>query len=120
MKNRVIDLTEGKIWKQVLFFSIPLLLSNILQQLYSAVDLMFVGNFSGKIDMAAVGATTSITSMIIGFFMGLAAGCAVVISYYFGADDYKNLQKAIHTAYAIAVASGLILTVLGYFVYQYF
>ena len=115
MKKRIIDLTKGTIWKQVLFFAIPLLLSNLLQQLYSAVDLMIVGNFAGKIDMAAVGATTSITGMIIGLFMGLAAGGSVVVSQYFGAADYNRLQKSIHTAYAIALASGFILTVFGYF-----
>ncbi len=116
MKRRVINLTEGVIWKQVLLFSIPLLLSNLLQQLYSAVDLMIVGNFAGEQEMAAIGATVSLTNMIIGLFMGLATGCSVVISQSFGADDYHEIQKSVHTSYALAITGGLFLTVIGYFV----
>lgn len=115
MKARVINLTEGRIWEQVLLFSIPLLLSNLLQQLYSAVDLIIVGNFAGENEMAAIGSTAAITNMIINFFLGLAVGCSVVVAQYFGSDDYENLQKAIHSTYAIAIAGGLFLMVSGYF-----
>ncbi len=113
--KRVINLTEGTIWKQVLLFSIPLLLSNLLQQLYSAIDLMIVGNFVGEHEMAAVGATASLTNMIIGLFMGLATGCSVIVSQYYGADNYEGLQKSVHTAYALAILGGLFLTIIGYF-----
>ena len=113
MKGRVTNLTEGSIWKQVLLFSLPLLMSNILQQLYSAVDLIIIGYFYGGIEMSSIGATGSIVNMIISLFVGLSTGCAVGVSQYYGAEDYENLQKSIHTAYAISIIGGLILTVLG-------
>lgn len=115
MKHREINLTKGNIWKQVLIFSIPLLLSNLLQQLYSAVDLIIVGNFAGENEMAAIGSTAAITNMIINFFLGLAVGCSVVVAQYFGSYDYENLQKTVHSTYAIAIGGGLVLMVAGYF-----
>ena len=78
MRVRNISLTEGVIWKQILVFALPLLLINLMQQLYSVADLIIVGNFSGVDAMAGVGATASIINMVIGLAIGLATGIAVV------------------------------------------
>ncbi len=113
--HRNTNLTQGVIWKQLLLFSIPLLLTNFLQQLYNAADLLIVGRYAGKEAMAAVGATGSVSMMLIGFFMGLATGVSVLVAQYYGGEDFENLYHAVHTAHAIALGSGVILTVAGWF-----
>ena len=79
-------MSEGNIWKQLLFFSIPLVLGNIFQQLYNAVDSIIVGNFVGSQALAAVTSSSPVINMLISFFMGLSIGAGVVISRYFGAN----------------------------------
>ena len=73
------DLTKGNILKQLIIFSIPLLIGNLFQQLYNTVDSVIVGNFVGKNALAAVGASGPIINMLVGFFMGLATGASFVI-----------------------------------------
>ncbi len=115
MRVRNISLTEGAIWKQILVFALPLLLINLMQQLYSVADLMIVGNFSGVDAMAGVGATASIINMVIGLATGLATGIAVVTVQVYSSEDFDGLYKVVHTGYALAMASGLILSAAGYF-----
>ena len=111
--RRNTNLTEGVIWQQILLFAVPLFLTNFLQQLYNAADLVIVGQFAGKHAMAAIGATGSLNNMIIGLFMGLATGCSVVVAQSYGAGDYRALFRAVHTAYMIAIIGGLILLCIG-------
>lgn len=115
-EKRNINLTEGSIMRGIIYFAIPLLLSNFLQQLYNTADLMIVGTFAGKNPMAAVGATGPVSNLLIGLFVGLTTGASVVISQLFGSGDRRNLNDSIHTAYAIAIVGGIILSVVGYFV----
>ena len=82
-KNRGL-MTEGVIWKELLLFSIPLLLGNLFQQLYNAVDSVVVGNYIGAQALAAVGSSAPVINLLISFFMGLAVGAGVIISRYFG------------------------------------
>lgn len=110
-----LDLTEGSIWKSILSFSIPLLIGNLFQQLYNTVDSWVVGNYVGKEALAAVGASTPIINMLIGFFMGLATGAGVVIAQYFGANDIKNMRKAIHNSMALTLVMSVLLTIIGLF-----
>jgi len=84
------DLIYGSIAKSIFWFSIPLLIGNLFQQLYNTVDAYVVGNYVSKQALAAVGASSPITNMLIGFFMGLATGAGVVIAQYYGANDSKN------------------------------
>jgi putative MATE family efflux protein len=107
------SLTEGTIWKSIILFAIPLLLSNFLQQLYNTADLLIVGRFSGATAMASVGATGAVTGMLVGLSVGLATGCSVIISQLYGAEDYDGLYKAVHSAFAIALLGGVVLTVAG-------
>lgn len=112
-KKRVIDLTQGSIWKNLIIFAFPIMCANLFQQLYNTVDSLVVGQFVGHTALAAVGATGSLTGLIIGFFMGMGTGSGVVISQYYGAKDHVNLEKSVHTAMAIAIAFGIILGVIG-------
>lgn len=108
-----VDITEGVIWKQLLLFAMPLLISNFLQQFYNTAGSAIVGKFISDDALAAVGSTGSLTGMIIGLFIGLATGAGVVIAQYFGARDVDNLQNSIHTALALSIISSVILMILG-------
>lgn len=106
---------EGVIWKELLLFSIPLLLGNLFQQLYNTVDSVVVGNYIGSNALAAVGASNPIINLLLGFFMGLATGAGVVISRYFGSQDDEGLHKSVHTSIAATFLSGIILMIAGVF-----
>lgn len=107
------DLIHGHIAKSILLFSIPLLIGNLFQQLYNTVDAYVVGNFVSKQALAAVGASSPIINMLIGFFMGLATGAGVIIAQYYGANDYKRLSKAVHSSAALTLVMAVFLTALG-------
>ena len=89
------DMTHGSIAKQVLLFSLPLMLGNVFQMLYNTVDSIVVGNFVGKEALAAVGSTTMIVNMMVFFFNGFSVGAGVVIARHFGARDHDRLQSGI-------------------------
>ena len=106
-------MTEGTIWKHILLFSIPLILGNMLQQLYNTVDSIVVGNSLGSEALAAVGSSSSLISLLISFSMGAAAGAGVIVSQFIGAQNKKGIHESVHTALAIALILGVVLTVLG-------
>lgn len=106
-------MTEGSIWKKILFFSIPLILGNLFQQLYNTVDSIIVGNYIGSEALAAVGSSGSLINLLIGFCIGASAGDGVVIAQFYGAQDREGVRKAVHTTIAIAIAAGAVLTVVG-------
>ena len=112
-KTTTRDMTEGSIVRQVLLFSLPLMLGNVFQMLYNTVDSVVVGNFVGTEALAAVGATTMIINMLVFFFNGFATGASVVIGLYFGAKDMKYLHKAIETTMAATFVLSVIFTVVG-------
>ena len=115
MRVRNVALTEGTIWKKLLIFALPLMLSNFLQQLYNTADLLIVGRFIGTEAQAAVGATGSLSNMLIGFFIGLSTGCAVVVAQMYGAEDEDGLYRMVHSSMSIALVSGVVLSVAGFF-----
>lgn len=106
-------MTSGNIWKQLLLFSVPLIIGNLFQQLYNTVDSIVVGNFIGDNALASVNSSGAIINLLVSFFMGLSLGAGVVISNYFGACNEEGVQKAVHTSMALTLASGLIATILG-------
>lgn len=112
MKKTTI-MTEGSIWKKLLMYSIPLILGNLFQQLYNTVDSIIVGNYIGSEALAAVGSSGSIINLLIGFCVGASAGAGVVIAQFFGAQDKEGVRKAVHTTLAIAIAAGVVMTVVG-------
>ena len=115
-KEKVNQITDGVIWKQLLLFFFPIVFGTFFQQIYNTADTIVVGRFVGKQALAAVGGSASqIANLIVGFFVGLSSGAAVVISQFYGAKDKKNLSKALHTAFAFSIAAGIVLTVVGIF-----
>ena len=108
------SIVEGVIWKSLLAFFFPILLGTFFQQMYNTVDSVVVGNFVGKEALAAVGGSAAqILNLLIGFFTGIGSGATVVVSQYYGADDADGVHRAVHTAIAVAVLGGLMMTVLG-------
>ena len=106
-------MTEGSIAKSILLFAVPLILGNLLQQLYNTADSIIVGNFVGANALAAVGSSGSPIYLLIGFSQGVAVGAGVVVAQFLGARDRKEAQEAVHTALAISVVMGLLLTIGG-------
>ena len=108
------DITQGVIWKQILALFFPLWIGTFFQQLYNAVDTVVVGQFVGKVALAAVGATGPIVNLTVGIFTGLAAGAVVVIAQRFGARMGEEVHKSVHTAMLLAVLIGVFFTVAGF------
>ena len=104
-------MTEGSIARQIFFFSVPLILGNLLQQLYNTADSIIVGNYVGSNALAAVGSSTSLICLLIAFSQGASVGAGVIVSQYLGANNKKEVQNAVHTALAIAFFLGLILLI---------
>ena len=107
------NITEGVIWKQLLFFFFPILLGTFFQQMYNTVDTIVVGRFVGTEALAAVGATAPMISLLNGFFIGLSSGATVLISQFCGANDRSGIRSAVHTGMGLALLLGAIVTALG-------
>ena len=107
------DMTQGNPYTLMISFALPILLSQIFQQLYNTADAFIVGKFLGTEALAAVTSSGTLVFLMISFFMGTAMGAGVVISRYFGAGDYGQVSRGIHTVLAFGVASGLFLTAAG-------
>lgn len=105
MSKKSTMMTEGAIWKEILFFSIPLILGNLFQQLYNTVDSIIVGNWIGSEALAAVGSSGAIINLLLGFCIGASAGAGVVVSQFFGAGNREGVRKAVHTTLAICRGS---------------
>lgn len=106
-------MTEGSIFQKILFFSIPLILGNLLQQLYNTADSVMVGNFVGSNALAAVGASSSMIYLLIAFSQGAAVGAGVIVAQYLGARNKKSVSDAVHTSLVIAGILGIVLTIAG-------
>lgn len=107
------NLTEGAIWKRILFFAMPIFLGQVFQQLYNTFDSLIVGKYLGDEALAAVSSSGSLIFMMVGFFNGVAMGAGVIIAKEYGAKNYKAMRLAIHTDVAFGLAAGIVLTVLG-------
>ncbi len=106
-------LTEGPIWKGLIFFALPVFFGNVFQQLYNTIDSLIVGQYLGDQALAAVSSSGNLIFMFVGFFNGVAMGAGVIIARYYGAKDYNALDKAIHTDIAFGLCTGVLLTILG-------
>lgn len=96
-KEKTVNLTEGSVAGGLWAFTLPLMLGQLLQQLYNVADAWVIGNYADNASFAAVSAGGSLTFLVVGFFNGISIGGGVVISRYFGAEDHQNVSKAIHT-----------------------
>ena len=113
MSRTSMDMTRGSLKKQILFFSIPLMLSNLLQVLFNMSDIAVIGQFAGAMSLGAVGSTTTLISMYTGFLIGLSGGINVLTALYIGARNRKSVSETIHSAFLVSLAVGLILLILG-------
>ena len=87
------DMTKGNILRGFILFAVPLFLGSLFQQLYGTIDLLFVGNFLGKNNAAAVGASSILVTCLIGLFTGISVGAGVVTAQFWGAKDGKNVGR---------------------------
>ncbi len=109
----VLDMTEGNPYSLMLRFTMPVLLSQVFQQLYNTADAFIVGRYLGTNALAAVTSSGNLIFLMVSFFMGLGMGGGVVISRYFGAKDEKQVSRSVHTMMAFGLVFGLLLTVIG-------
>ncbi|NBI92601.1 MATE family efflux transporter [Lachnospiraceae bacterium] len=112
-KSYEIDMCHGPLLGKILLFSVPLMLSGILQLLFNAADVVVVGRFAGSQSLAAVGSTSSLINMLTNIFIGLSVGTNVLIAHYYGAGQEKEVSETVHTSVLLSVVCGIILTVLG-------
>ncbi len=112
-KKYAIDMCNGPILPKLLRFALPLMCSSVLQLLFNAADVVVVGQYCGDDSMAAVGSTTSIINLITNLFIGLSIGANVLVAGYYGAGQKKNLYDTVHTAVALSLVSGIMLTIFG-------
>ena len=112
-KKYEIDMTKGSIFKSILRFSIPYMLTSMLQIFYNAADLIVVSRWTGSEAMASVGATSALTNLLLHLFLGMSVGTSVIMSRRFGAQDEKGMEKVVHTTVLLAIILGFISLIVG-------
>ena len=112
--HRTMDMTEGPLLTKVLFFSLPIMLSGILQLLFNAADTIVVGRCAGNEALAAVGSVGSLNNMIISLFVGLSIGVNVLVARFTGAKDAEHVSETVHTAVLLSLVGGAVLAVVGF------
>lgn len=113
-KNKFeIDMCNGPIMSKLISFSVPLILSGMLQLMFNAVDIIVVGQFSGSTSLAAVGSTTALINVFVNLFMGISLGANVVSARCYAMGRREEMSKTVHTAITIALVSGIIMAVIG-------
>lgn len=112
-RNAKKDLTQGPILKSLLLFALPLIATNLLQQFYNTADQIVVGKFAGDAALASVGATTSVSSLMLNLFVGLSVGATITCAKFCGAKDKEHTGKTVHTAITLALTCGIVMAVLG-------
>ena len=111
----MLDLTKGKSWKLLLRFSVPMLIGNMLMQLYGVTDFYIVGNYIGADAVAAVGSSMSVLFALVSFIIGITMGCTVIVSQYFGAKDTVKMKRSVDTVIIFIIIAALLVTVAGLF-----
>ncbi len=112
-KSYEMDMCSGPILKKILIFSIPLMLSGVLQRLLNAADVIGVGRFAGSQSLAAVGSTTALINLLINIFIGLSVGANVVVARAYGGKRERDVSESVHTAIALSLVSGVLLIIMG-------
>ncbi len=114
MKKTIrMDMCEGPLFKKIITYTIPIILTSLLQLLFNAADMVVVGQFSGNVALAAVGSTGSLVTLFVNFFIGFSVGGGVTVAHAIGAKDDKAVFQAVHTTMPVAIISGLIITAIG-------
>ena len=113
MKKQNQNMLQGPLLGSIISYTVPIILTSVLQLLFNAADLVVVGRFCGSISVAAVGATGSITSLIVNLFIGLSVGAGVTVAHGVGSREDEVVHRTVHTALPMALLSGVVLTVVG-------
>lgn len=115
-KNKYeMDMCNGPLFGKIIIYSVPLILSGILQLLFNAADIVVVGRFAGNHALAAVGSTSSLINLLVNLFMGLSVGANVLVAGYYGGNKHKEISETVHTAIMTAVFGGILLIFVGFF-----
>ncbi len=112
-EKRTIDMCSGPLLGNIIRYTIPLMLTGVLQLLFNAADLVVVGQFCGSLSVAAVGATSSLVHLIVNLFMGVSVGAGVTVAHTIGAGKREDIHRTVHTAIPLALLLGAMVTVLG-------
>lgn len=113
-KRYEVDMCSGPLLSKILAFTLPLVLSSVLQLLFNAADVVVVGRFAGSTALAAVGSTGSLINLIVNLFMGLSVGVSVVVARHYGAQQYADVNTAVHTAMLMSLIGGAMSGILGF------
>jgi len=112
-RSATLDMIQGSLGRQIIGFSLPLMFTNLLQMLFSMVDLAVVGRFSSSAAMGSVGSTTTLIFLFTGFLMGLGSGVNVLVATHFGARSEKNVRESVHTSFLVCLIAGFLMLALG-------
>ena len=107
------SILQGPLFLNIVTYTIPIILTSVLQLLFNAADLVIVGRFCGSVSVAAVGATGSITNLIVNLFIGLSVGAGVAVARAYGSKDDVMVHRTVHTAIPTAIVGGIVLTFVG-------
>ena len=122
LKAKSIDATEGRLLPKIIQYAIPLILSTLVQQLFNAVDIVVLGQMAkdNGISVASVSATSSVTSLLVTSFVGLATGARVLLARQIGARDNENVRKTTDTSIILSLVLGIVIAVIGFFAAPWF
>ena len=107
------DLTQGNLWKRILLFSLPLMLSNVLQVLFNMADIAVVGRFAGSAALGSVGSTSILVALFTGILIGMSCGVNVLVALHYGAKKPKDVMETVHTSIIVCLILGLLLLITG-------
>lgn len=110
-----VDMSRGPLLKKIIVYSLPLILTGMLQLLYNAADIVVVGRYTGSTAVAAVGSTSSLVNLIVNLFMNLSVGVSVAIAQSYGAKDYTAVNQTVHTAFLLSLIVGVAVGAFGFF-----
>lgn len=113
-KAKSVDMCNGPLAGKIIMFTIPVILSGVLQLLFNAMDMVVVGRFAGSTSLAAVGSTGSLTSLLVNFFMGFSVSSGIVISHAIGAKKLRDIHEIVHTSVVVSIISGVLVGVIGF------
>ena len=113
LKNDRVEMCSGPLLINILRFSIPVMLTALFQQLYTAADTLVVGRYAGQNALAGVGTSGTVVGLVLNVFLGLSAGVSVVLGKALGAKDDKNVHAVVHTAVTLSICVGALVSVLG-------
>ena len=120
LKAKNIDATEGKLLPKIIQYAIPLILSTLVQQLFNAIDIVVLGQMANDVAVASVSATSSVTSLLVTSFVGLAAGSRVVLARQIGARDDESVRKTTDTSLLLSLIIGAVIALVGFAVAPWF